>query len=52
MRNLVLSICISYRDKVTRKTKEVGVKQFLAAMFLFISFGLQQSAGSLEICAE
>ncbi|HID9386816.1 TPA: hypothetical protein ACXIZF_000263 [Escherichia coli] len=25
MRNLVLSIRISYRDKVTRKTKEVGV---------------------------
>lgn len=39
MRNLVLSIRISYRGKVTRKTKEVGVKQFLAAMFLFISFG-------------
>ena len=46
MRNLVLSIRISYRDKVTRKTKEVGVSDsmsyaVLVAATLFMGIGLQ-----------
>lgn len=35
MRNLVLSIRISYRDKVTRKTKEVGVKRWFLIITVF-----------------
>lgn len=50
MRNLVLSFRISYRDKVTRKTKEVGVKKKFVnvakcAIFIFFMTFYGFSAG-------